>query len=508
VVLSLDVRVLGRIRLSRATDESTSPERQREVIETWAKSNDHEVVGWAEDLDVSGSVDPFDTPALGPWLTESRQHEWDVICAWKLDRLGRDAIRLNKLFGWAIDHRKTVVSATEGIDLSTPVGRLIANVIAFLAEGELEAIRERTRASQKRLRELGRWGGGKPLYGYRANERPDAGWELVPDAHSSVVLLGIIDKAIAGQSLESIARELNEAKELSPVDYMRHRAGKPTRGHYWSRPVITRLLRSKSLLGYATHDGTTVRDAQGFPISKGPGLIPQDVFDRLQAALDARSKKVTNRSAKASPLLGVLVCAVIRHKPDCVGDQSCDCPRCERPMHIRRYKQGDHFLTYYSCIGNRAEPHESNTIRADDAEELVEENFLHQIGDMKAQQRVPIPAEDHQNELDEALRAVDELTALLGTVTSASMRSRLLKTLGALDSRIARLESLPTREAGFEYQETGVTYQESWDTLDVEGRRQLLLRSGITAAVTVPKGTRSLWFDFRVPEDLRERLSA
>jgi len=27
----------------------------------------------------------------------------------------------------------------------------------------------------------------------------------------------IIDKAIAGRSLESIARELNEAKELSPV---------------------------------------------------------------------------------------------------------------------------------------------------------------------------------------------------------------------------------------------------------------------------------------------------
>jgi len=101
-------------------------------------------------------------------------------------------------------------------------------------------------------------------------------------------------------------------------------------------------------------------------------------------------------------------------------------------MHIRRYKQGDHFLTYYSCIGNRAEPHESNTIRADDAEELVEENFLHQIGDMKAQQRVPIPAEDHQNELDEALRAVDELTALLGTVTSASMRSRLLKNAGSV----------------------------------------------------------------------------
>src|ERR1700722_5533135 len=92
MVTSLDVRVLGRIRLSRATDESTSPERQREVIETWAAQHDHEMIGWAEDRDVSGSVDPFDAPALGPWLADDRKHEWDIVAAWKLDRLGRDAI--------------------------------------------------------------------------------------------------------------------------------------------------------------------------------------------------------------------------------------------------------------------------------------------------------------------------------------------------------------------------------------------------------------------------------
>jgi site-specific DNA recombinase len=491
MVTSLDVRVLARIRLSRATDESTSIERQREIVESWAKQNDHEIIGWATDEDVSGSVDPFDTPALGPWLSDDRKHEWDIVAAWKLDRLGRDAIRLNKLFGWAIDNGKTVISATEGIDLGTPVGRLIANVIAFLAEGELEAIRERTRGSHKKLREQGRWGGGKPLYGYRAAEREDAGWELVPDEHSSAVLLGIIDKAIAGQSLESISPARNEQRELSPADYIRHRAGKPTRGDIWARPQLSRLLRSKSLLGHATHNGATVRDAEGMPVHKGPELISQELFDRLQAALDSRSRQISNRTKNTSPLLGVLVC-----------------PRCERPMHIRRFRQGERVNAYYSCTGNRKEPHESITIRADLAEQLVEERFLDEIGDMKAQERVPIPAEDHQNELNEALRAVDELTELLGTITSATMRSRLLEQLGALDARIARLEILPSREAGFEYRETGETYREAWNSLDTEGRRQLLLKSGITVAAKVIKGTSSLVGHIRVPEDLRERLSA
>ena len=55
------MRVLGRVRLSRFDTGSTSVERQRELVEQWAAANDHTIVGWAEDIDLSGSVDPFDS---------------------------------------------------------------------------------------------------------------------------------------------------------------------------------------------------------------------------------------------------------------------------------------------------------------------------------------------------------------------------------------------------------------------------------------------------------------
>jgi site-specific DNA recombinase len=219
-------------------------------------------------------------------------------------------------------------------------------------------------------------------------------------------------------------------------------------------------------------------------------LIPQERFDRLQSALDARAIQITNRSTNASPLLGVLVCEV-----------------CARSMHLRQYHKGK-TLRYYHCNGNRADPHETNTIRAEQAEALVEEQFLDEIGDMKAQVRVYIPAENHTAELEDAVRAVDELTALLGTITSDTVRSRLLSQLGALDSRIAGLERVPAREARWEYKGMGQTYGELWSSSDTEERRQLMLRSGITVAVKVIRGTSSLVSDFRVPEDLRERLSA
>jgi DNA invertase Pin-like site-specific DNA recombinase len=88
------MRVLGRLRLSR----STSIPRQREIITQWADANSHTVIGWADDIDVSESVDPFDTPQLGKWLNK-RASDFDIVACWKLDRLGRNAIQLNKMFG-------------------------------------------------------------------------------------------------------------------------------------------------------------------------------------------------------------------------------------------------------------------------------------------------------------------------------------------------------------------------------------------------------------------------
>lgn len=473
-------------------------ERQRELIENWANAHDHQIVGWAEDLDVSGSVDPFKAPALGPWLTDERSHEWDILAAWKLDRLSRQAIPMNKLFGWIIDNEKTLISVSESIDLSNWVGRMVANVIAGVAEGELEAIRERTRGSQKKLRETGRWGGGKIFYGYEPAERQDAaGWTLKHDEHSSKVLAQIIEKVLAGQSTESIARELNEAGELSPQDYQRSRAGKPTKGGKWSNAHLRQQLRSKALLGHATHNGNTVRDETGAPILKGPPLIDQATFERLQAALDKRSFSISNRSVNASPLLGVAFCGVKLHKPDCPvtsphSGPVCDCDVCGKALHIRQHRRNGKVYRYYQCNGGsdgHLKSHaEANIIKADELEESCQSTFLGVYGHENVKERVLIPAEDHQAELDEAVRAAQEIAPMLGSATSDTMRKLYQGQLAAIDRRIAELEKLPTSSARWEWREQPQTYAEVWDGADADQRRQLLIKRKVRAESVVPKG--------------------
>jgi site-specific DNA recombinase len=98
------MRLLAVVRLSDLTDETTSPERQRGKITTYAKLHDHEVVGVAEDLDVSGAVSPFDRPQLGPWL--KRPDDWDGLIVAKYDRLTRSLLDFLVLYKWLSDRAR------------------------------------------------------------------------------------------------------------------------------------------------------------------------------------------------------------------------------------------------------------------------------------------------------------------------------------------------------------------------------------------------------------------
>ena len=85
-----------------------------------------------------------------------------TLVVWRLDRLGRTASGLTSLFEKLQSQRVNFVSLKDGIDLSTAAGRLIANVLASVAEYENEVRSERVRAGQDAARAAGkRWGGSQ-----------------------------------------------------------------------------------------------------------------------------------------------------------------------------------------------------------------------------------------------------------------------------------------------------------------------------------------------------------
>jgi DNA invertase Pin-like site-specific DNA recombinase len=114
--------------------------------------------GWsvAEYIDhgVSGAKDR--RPALDRLVSDAKRRRFDVVVVWRLDRLGRN---LRHLVGLIEDlHALGVafVSLGEGIDATTPAGKLQLHVLAALAEFERGRIAERVRAGLARVRAQGK----------------------------------------------------------------------------------------------------------------------------------------------------------------------------------------------------------------------------------------------------------------------------------------------------------------------------------------------------------------
>jgi DNA invertase Pin-like site-specific DNA recombinase len=106
------------------------------------------------DRGVSGAKDR--RPALDELLRDARRRRFDVLVCWRLDRLGRNLKHLVTLLDELAALGIAFVSLNEGIDATTPAGKLQMHILGAIAEFERERIRERVLAGLARARREGR----------------------------------------------------------------------------------------------------------------------------------------------------------------------------------------------------------------------------------------------------------------------------------------------------------------------------------------------------------------
>jgi DNA invertase Pin-like site-specific DNA recombinase len=114
--------------------------------------------GWTAveyvDRGVSGAKDR--RAALDDLLKAARRRKFDVLVCWRLDRLGRNLRHLILLLDELQALGIAFVSLAEGIDATTPAGRLQLHVLGAIAEFERARIQERVRAGLARAKAQGR----------------------------------------------------------------------------------------------------------------------------------------------------------------------------------------------------------------------------------------------------------------------------------------------------------------------------------------------------------------
>jgi DNA invertase Pin-like site-specific DNA recombinase len=102
---------------------------------------------------LSGTSTREQRPGLAALLDYARPG--DAIVVVGIDRLGRSAAEVMTTIRELRDHDIVLRSLREGIDTANPTGRMVAGVLASLAELELELGRERRAAAREARRARG-----------------------------------------------------------------------------------------------------------------------------------------------------------------------------------------------------------------------------------------------------------------------------------------------------------------------------------------------------------------
>ena len=143
-------------------DKEQNPETQLLRLRDWAEAHPEWTVATTY-VDTASANDVAHRIAWRRLLDDAARHRFDAVLVFKLDRALRSVKHMHDTLAVWEPLGIGFLSAQEGFDTTTALGRLLLNLLASLAEFELELIRERVAAGMERARREGRTLGRPPV---------------------------------------------------------------------------------------------------------------------------------------------------------------------------------------------------------------------------------------------------------------------------------------------------------------------------------------------------------
>jgi site-specific DNA recombinase len=324
------MRVVAYVRVSKAEQvDGYSLDAQRRAIQKHCEDHAHQLVGYFADEGISARYDAVSKrPGFRAALEAVEQHHADAIAVHKLDRFARNV----RVFHESL-HRigNKVIFVTEGIDLRSPVGELMAGILAQFSQFFSRNLATESKKGLDERRRQGLYNGGPLPFGVRKD--PDARDPRralpVPDTVPVLctlsdhrawsrydALLLIFSATVQGTSAVRIANELRAIGfELSPPG-VRH-------------IILNRFYIGEIPAGHRPHSPYAHAWAPG---AHSPIIEPTlfEAANKIAANMPClRRVKSVRRAAQRWALTGLLICA-----------------RCRGPMHVKTHKDGPRIECY------------------------------------------------------------------------------------------------------------------------------------------------------------------
>lgn len=312
-------------------------------------------------------------PAYERMLQDLAEGYRDALIVWHMDRLTRRMIELEE-FVAICDRAGVDVAAVHGtFDVADGDGLFSARIQAAVAAKESDDKSRRVKRKMVEVAQQGRPHGGARPFGFE----PD---RVTIRKGEAKIIKDLADRFIAGETLTSLTRWLNENEVPTP--------GKAAE---WRTSTVRNMLRSGRISGQREHRGEIIGPAAWHAI-----ITPAQTA-RIRATLDDPDRR-TNRAARRYLLAGLLRC------------HACDATLMAHPRNgVRRYV----CKTSHGGCG-------STYINADRVEELVAEAVLYRLDTpeladtVAGRQRTDTTTEALAEQIAEDQSQLDELATLWG----------------------------------------------------------------------------------------------
>lgn len=147
----MKVAIYARVSIA---DKEQNPETQLMHLRDYCNAQGWEI--YNEYVDAASALDIAHRIAWRRLLDDSARRKFQMVVVFKLDRAFRSVKHMHDtLSAWEVSG-VSFKSIREQFDTSTALGRLLLNLLAALAEFELELIRERVKAGMDRAARQGK----------------------------------------------------------------------------------------------------------------------------------------------------------------------------------------------------------------------------------------------------------------------------------------------------------------------------------------------------------------
>jgi DNA invertase Pin-like site-specific DNA recombinase len=130
------------------------PEMQLSELREYATRRGLSIHEEYVDEGVSGSKES--RPALNRLMTDAQRCKFDAVVVWKIDRFGHSLKHLVNSLADLSAYGIAFISLRDNLDLSTPSGRLMFQIIGAMAEFERALIQERVKAGLRNAKAKGK----------------------------------------------------------------------------------------------------------------------------------------------------------------------------------------------------------------------------------------------------------------------------------------------------------------------------------------------------------------